>query len=53
MVVDTKVTVKLGKVPMPAVITEIAKDGVHVQLETGMVVKVDQSTLRLANTKRS
>ena len=53
MVVGTKVTVKLGKVPMPAVITEIAKDGIHIQLDTGMVVKVDQNALRLANTKRS
>lgn len=53
MVVGTKVTVKLGKVPMPAVITEVAKDGIHVQLDTGMVVKVDQNALRLANTKRS
>lgn len=53
MVAGTKVTVKLGKVPMPAVITKVAKDGIHVQLDTGMVVKVDQNALRLANTKRS
>lgn len=51
--VGTGVTVKLGKVPMPAVIKEIAKDGIHVQLESGMVVKVDEQALRLANTKRS
>ncbi len=51
--VGTKVTVKLGKVPMPAVITEVAKDGIHVQLDTGMVVKVDQNALRLASSKRS
>lgn len=49
----TQVTVKLGKAPMPAVITEIAKDGVHVQLDSGMVVKVNQQTLRLAGSKRS
>jgi len=48
----TKVTVKLGKVPMHAVITEIAKDGIHVQLDSGMTMKVDASTLRLAPTKR-
>jgi len=49
----TKVTVKLGKTPMPAVITEVAKDGVHVQLDSGMVVKVNVDTLRLARSKRS
>ncbi|WP_100641469.1 RNA chaperone ProQ [Alteromonas facilis] len=49
----TRVTVKLGKVPMPAVITEVAKDGIHVQLDTGMVVKVAQDALRLASPKRS
>jgi len=49
----TKVTVKLGKSPMPAIITEVAKDGVHVQLDTGMVVKVAPQTLRLAPSKRS
>ncbi|RDV25976.1 RNA chaperone ProQ [Alteromonas aestuariivivens] len=49
----TRVTVKLGKAPMPAVITEIAKDGVHVQLDSGMVVKVTPETLRLASSKRS
>ncbi|WP_100657362.1 RNA chaperone ProQ [Alteromonas flava] len=53
MVVGTKVTVKLGKVPMPAVITEVAKDGIHVQLDTGMVVKVAENALRLASPKRS
>jgi ProP effector len=50
--VGTKVTVKLGKSPLNAVITEIAKDGVHVQLDSGMVVKVDAQKLRLAPTKR-
>ncbi|NDV91280.1 RNA chaperone ProQ [Alteromonas sp. 345S023] len=49
----TKVTVKLGKTPMPAVITEVAKDGIHVQLDTGMVVKVNTDALRLARSKRS
>ncbi|OFC71433.1 RNA chaperone ProQ [Alteromonas confluentis] len=49
----TAVTVKLGKAPMPAVITEVAKDGIHVQLDSGMVVKVNADALRLANTKRS
>ncbi|MBT0587125.1 RNA chaperone ProQ [Alteromonas oceanisediminis] len=51
--VGTHVTVKLGKVPMPAVITDVAKDGIHVQVDSGMVVKVDESALRLANSKRS
>ncbi len=45
--VGTSVSVKVGKSPLPAVITEIAKDGVRVQLNTGMVVKVSQSQLRL------
>lgn len=49
----TKVTVKLGKSPMHAIITEVGKDGVHVQLDTGMVVKVAPDTLRLARSKRS
>ncbi|MBO1255038.1 RNA chaperone ProQ [Alteromonas sp. 5E99-2] len=48
----TLVTVKLGKIPMNAVITEIAKDGVHVQLDSGMIMKVDSSNLRLAPSKR-
>lgn len=48
----TAVTVKLGKAPMPAVITEVAKDGIHVQLDSGMVVKVKSETLRLARSKR-
>lgn len=49
----TQVTVKLGKAPMHAVITEVAKDGVHVQMDSGMVVKVTQEALRLARSKRS
>ncbi len=48
----TEVTVKVGKAPMPAVITEVAKDGVHVQLNTGMVLKVQADNLRLARQKR-
>lgn len=53
LTVGTSVTVKLGKAPMHAEITEVAKDGVHVQLDTGIVVKVNPQTLRLARTKRS
>lgn len=52
IVSGTKVTVKVGKVPMPATITDVAKDGVQVQLDTGMVVKVQVDKLRLARTKR-
>lgn len=52
MVAGTQVTVKVGKTPMPATITEVAKDGVHVQLNSGMVVKVTADQLRLARSKR-
>jgi ProP effector len=52
MVVGTLVTVKIGKTPMPASITEVNKDGVHVQLDSGMVVKVQVDNLRLARAKR-
>lgn len=52
LVAGTAVTVKVGKVPMPATITDVAKDGVHVQLESGMVVKVQVDKLRLARSKR-
>lgn len=48
----TKVTVKVGKIPMPATITEVAKDGIQVQLDSGMVVKVQEDKLRLARSKR-
>lgn len=48
----TQVSVKVGKIPMPAVITEVAKDGVHVQLNSGMVMKVQADNLRLARAKR-
>lgn len=50
--IGVNVTVKLGKVPMPAVITEVAKDGVHVQLNSGMTVKVEAGSLRLVSPKR-
>ena len=52
LVSGTQVTVKVGKVPMPATITDVAKDGVQVQLDTGMVVKVQVDKLRLARPKR-
>lgn len=52
LVVGTEVTVKVGKSPLPATITEISKDGVHVQLQTGMLVKVQIDNLRLARPKR-
>ncbi len=52
MVVGTEVTVKIGKAPMPATITDVSKDGVHVQLDSGMVVKVQSDKLRLARSKR-
>ncbi|MDN4504210.1 RNA chaperone ProQ [Alteromonadaceae bacterium BrNp21-10] len=47
--VGTQVTVKVGKSPMPATITDVAKDGIQVQLVSGMVVKVQKDNLRLAN----
>ncbi|MGJ8679047.1 RNA chaperone ProQ [Paraglaciecola sp.] len=50
--VGTAVTVKVGKTPMPATITDVAKDGIQVQLDSGMVVKVQLDNLRLARTKR-
>jgi ProP effector len=49
LVVGTSVTVKIGKAPMNAVITEVAKDGVHVQLNSGMTMKVPSANLRLAS----
>lgn len=52
MVVGTKVTVKIGKSPMPATITECSKDDFFVQLDSGMVVKVQGDKLRLARPKR-
>jgi len=52
MVVGTKVTVKIGKLPMPATITECSKDEFFVQLDSGMVVKVQADKLRLVRPKR-
>ncbi|WP_299074387.1 RNA chaperone ProQ [uncultured Paraglaciecola sp.] len=52
IVTGTAVTVKIGKSPMPATITDVTKDGIQVQLDTGMVVKVQLDNLRLARTKR-
>lgn len=52
LVAGTSVTVKVGKIPMPATITEITKDGVQVVLESGMQIKVQESNLRLAVNKR-
>ncbi|WP_199611574.1 RNA chaperone ProQ [Flocculibacter collagenilyticus] len=45
MKVGTKVHVKLGKSPMKGTITEVAKDDIHVQLDTGMVVKTRAESL--------
>ena len=50
--VGTLVTVKVGREPMPATITDVGKDGVQVQLDTGMVVKVQVDNLRLVRSKR-
>jgi ProP effector len=44
--VGLKVSVKVGKQPMPATVTEVGKDGVFVQLNSGMTVKVQQQQLR-------
>lgn len=52
IVTGTAVTVKIGKSPMPATITDVSKDGIQVQLDTGMVVKVQLENLRLARSKR-
>ncbi|GGO69462.1 RNA chaperone ProQ [Bowmanella pacifica] len=52
LVAGTQVTVKIGKTPMPGTINEVGKDGVHVQLNSGMVVKVPADSLRLARPKR-
>ena len=49
LIAGTAVSVKVGKSPMPAVIKDIQKDGIQVQLNTGMVVKVSQDQLRLMN----
>lgn len=52
MVKGTEVTVKVGKAPMPAVITEVGKDGIQVQLHSGMQIWVQEDKLRLARSKR-
>ena len=52
IVEGTAVTVKIGKSPMPATITDVGKDGIQVQLDTGIVVKVQLENLRLARSKR-
>ena len=53
LVPGTEVTVKVGKVPMPAVINKVGKDGIQVQLQSGMQIRVDEDKLRLARSKRS
>lgn len=45
LVVGKNVLVKLGKEPMPVTITDINKDGISVQLKSGMTVKVKQAQL--------
>ncbi|MFT5542735.1 MAG: ProP effector [Glaciecola sp.] len=45
--VGVNVSVKVGSSPMPATITEVAKDGIQVQLNSGMTVKVQRAQLRL------
>lgn len=52
LVSGTKVTVKVGKAPMPATIVEVGKDGIQVILDSGMQIKVQQDNLRLAAKKR-
>jgi len=47
--VGTIVSVKVGKTPMPATITDVSKDGIQVQLNSGMSVKVQLEQLRLTN----
>lgn len=43
--VGSSLLVKLGKEPMPVVVTAIGKDGISVQLKSGMTVKVQQQQL--------
>jgi ProP effector len=45
--VGVQVSVKVGSTPMAATITDIAKDGIQVQLNSGMTVKVQRAQLRL------
>lgn len=41
----TNALIKLGKEPMPVTITDIGKDGISVQLKSGMTVRVQQEQL--------
>lgn len=43
--VGNSLLVKLGKEPMPVTVTDINKDGISVQLKSGMTVKVQQHQL--------
>lgn len=52
LVAGTKVSVKVGKSPMPATIVEVGKDGIQVILDSGMQIKVQQDNLRLVAKKR-
>ncbi|MFT4653768.1 MAG: ProP effector [Patiriisocius sp.] len=45
LVVGNQALVKLGKEPMPVTIIDIDKDGISVQLKSGMTVKVQQTQL--------
>ncbi|MGK0372905.1 MAG: ProP effector, partial [Glaciecola sp.] len=45
LLVGNQALVKLGKEPMPVTITDIGKDGISVQLKSGMTVKVQQTQL--------
>jgi len=45
LVVGHSALVKLGKEPMPVTITDIGKDGISVQLKSGMTVKVQSAQL--------
>ncbi len=45
LVLGKTALVKLGKEPMPVTITDIGKDGVSVQLKSGMTVKVQATQL--------
>lgn len=45
LIVGHAALVKLGKEPMPVTITDIGKDGISVQLKSGMTVKVQSAQL--------
>lgn len=49
LVVGHSALVKLGKEPMPVTITDIGKDGISVQLKSGMTVKVQSAQLYSAS----